>query len=135
MQQLLVNIDVDDLDAAIRFYTQAFELTLGRKLGDDFVELLGGPVPFYLLRNAAGTKPFADAPSGRSYGRHWSPVHLDIVVSDIHAAVERAVAAGARVEHETARHPYGLLCVLSDPFGHGFCFLQFEGRGYDAIAT
>ena len=24
---------------------------------------------------------------------------------------------------------------LSDPFGNGFCFLQFTGRGYDEIAT
>jgi hypothetical protein len=22
---------------------------------------------------------------------------------------------------------------MADPFGHGFCFLQFTGRGYDEI--
>jgi hypothetical protein len=24
---------------------------------------------------------------------------------------------------------------LSDPWGHGWCLLQFLGRGYDEIAT
>ena len=23
---------------------------------------------------------------------------------------------------------------MADPFGHGFCFIQFLGRGYDEIA-
>jgi hypothetical protein len=26
------------------------------------------------------------------------------------------------------------LALLADPFGNGFCLLQFTGRGYDAIA-
>ena len=34
----------------------------------------------------------------RDYGRHWTPVHLDIVVDDVDAAVARAVAAGATLE-------------------------------------
>jgi hypothetical protein len=24
---------------------------------------------------------------------------------------------------------------MADPFGHGFCLIQFTERGYDAIAT
>jgi len=27
-----------------------------------------------------------------------------------------------------------LLALMADPFGHGFCFVQFLGRGYDEIA-
>jgi hypothetical protein len=23
---------------------------------------------------------------------------------------------------------------MADPFGHGFCFIEFVGRGYDEIA-
>jgi hypothetical protein len=30
---------------------------------------------------------------------------------------------------------WGRIALLSDPFGHGFCLLQFEGAGYDGIAT
>jgi len=30
---------------------------------------------------------------------------------------------------------WGRMAVLADPFGHGFRLLQFQGRGYDEIAT
>ncbi len=78
------------------------------------------------------TPPFDGATSGRHYDRHWTPVHLDFAVEDIEAAVARVVAAGATVEAQISQHPYGKLAVLADPFGHGFCFLQFEGGSYDA---
>jgi len=56
------------------------------------------------------------------------------VVEDIIAAVERARAAGATLEEEVRTQSWGHLAVLSDPFGHGFCLVQFRGRGYDEIA-
>jgi predicted enzyme related to lactoylglutathione lyase len=135
MSRLLVNVDVDDLEAAVRFYTAALELRVGRRLGDAFVELVGADAPVYLLVAAAGTTPFRGATSPRDYRRHWTPVHLDFAVDDVDAAVVRAVSAGAKLEVPVEQHRYGKLAVLSDPFGHGFCFLEFEGRGYDEIAT
>jgi predicted enzyme related to lactoylglutathione lyase len=134
MTALLVNIDVPDLERAIAFYTEAFELRLGRRLGET-VELLGAPVPLYLLLNAAGSPATAHGVARRDYARHWTPVHLDFVVPDLDTALARALAAGATLEHEPAEHAYGRLAVLSDPFGHGVCLLQFSDRGYDAIAT
>lgn len=133
MAQLVINLDVDDIDRAAAFYTQAFELRVGRKLGDDFLELVGAAVPIYLLKEPAGTRPFRGAQTARSYTRHWSPVHLDFVVSDIQVAIARAVGAGATLEAPERLEPYGWLALLSDPFGHGFCFLQFTGRGYDEL--
>jgi predicted enzyme related to lactoylglutathione lyase len=62
-------------------------------------------------------------------------VHLDFIVSDLDAAIMRALGAGAKVEREPSEHAYGRLALLSDPFGHGVCLLQFNERGYDAIAT
>jgi lactoylglutathione lyase len=88
-----------------------------------------------LLVAARGTAPFAGSTATRDYRRHWTPVHLDFVVDDIEAAVKQAVTAGASIEVPIGQHAYGKLAVLADPFGHGFCLLQFEGRGYDAIAT
>lgn len=32
------------------------------------------------------------------------------------------------------RNEWGKLALMADPFGHGFCFLQFLGSGYDEIA-
>src|SRR5687768_12502022 len=122
MAKLLVNIDVDDIERALRFYNEAFDLKVGRRLGNDFVELVGGEVPLYLLRKREGTAPFDGATVSRTYQRHWSPVHLDLVVPDIEAAVARALRAGATLEQAPEQEPYGLLALLSDPFGNGFCF-------------
>lgn len=141
--KILVNIDVPDLEHAIGFYQTAFGLTLNRRLGRTGAELLGADAPIYLLEKAAGTPtgPAAGDPSAggavrqrRDYARHWTPVHLDVVVDDVDQAVARAVAAGARLEDPPATHDWGRIAHLADPYGHGICILQFLGRGYDALA-
>ena len=123
---LLLNIDVPDVEAGVRFYTAAFGLKVGRRFGTDFVELLGWPAPVYLLTKAAGSDL-------RRYERHWTPVHPDIVVDDVDAAVGRAVGAGAKLETPAKDAAYGRIAMLADPFGHGFCLLQFNRQGYDAL--
>jgi predicted enzyme related to lactoylglutathione lyase len=128
---LLLNIDVPDVEAGVRFYTAAFGLKVGRRFGTDFVELLGWPAPVYLLTKAAGT--VGAGSDLRRYVRHWTPVHPDIVVEDVDAAVERAVAAGAKLEAPAKDTAYGRIAMLGDPFGHGFCLLQFNQKGYDAL--
>lgn len=131
---LLVNIDVDDLEAAVRFYTAVAGLKVGRRLGASGVELVGGDVPIYLLGKAAGTAASETTAQRRTYERHWTPVHLDFVVADIEKAVEGAIAAGARLEGPISTSQWGKLALMADPFGHGICFVQFLGRGYDEIA-
>lgn len=133
--QFLVNLDVDDLERALAFYRDAFGFTPGRRLGDEAVELLGGPAPLYLLAKAAGTAAFEGDPRRRDYARHWTPLHLDVVVDDIDTAVARAIRAGAVLERPVDTQAWGRLALLHDPFGHGFCLVQFVGDGYDAIAT
>jgi len=133
MPQLLVNLDVDDIERAVHFYVEGLMLRVGRRFDNDFVELLGGDAPIYLLRKSAGSKPFAAAEQGRHYTRHWTPVHLDFVATDLDVAIVRAVAAGAVLEGPPSEYAYGRLALLSDPFGHGFCLLEFRGDGYDAL--
>jgi len=130
---LLVNIDVPDLAKAERFYVEAFGLTPTRRFGDGGVELSGWPAKLYLLEKAEGT-PGAGSDL-RRYVRHWSPVHLDVVVEDLQAALARAVAAGATLEGEVRTDVWGKIATLADPFGHGLCLIQFLGRGYDEIAA
>jgi predicted enzyme related to lactoylglutathione lyase len=132
---LLINVDVDDLARAEKFYVEAFGLRPGRRFGGGAVELLGGTAPIYLLAKSAGTPPFRGAGGARDYARHWTPVHLDFVVRDLEAAIARAVAAGATRESEISEQVWGRIALMADPFGHGFCLLQFVGRGYDAIAV
>ena len=130
---LMVNIDVDDLEKATRFYCDGLGLRVGRRF-EGWTELVGAAAPIYLLPKAAGTKVSPESADKRSYARHWTPVHLDFVVPDIRKALERAVAAGAKVESDVSDHAYGKLVLMADPFGNGFCLLEFTGRGYDTIA-
>jgi predicted enzyme related to lactoylglutathione lyase len=132
--ELLINIDVDDLNRATAFYCSAFDLSVGRRFGNLGVELRGATCPLYLLVKQAGTRPTPASGVKRGYGRHWTPVHLDLVVDDVEAAVARALSAGAMLEGEVVRHVWGSIAQMADPFGHGFCLLQFHGRGYDEIA-
>ena len=129
---ILINVDVPDLGQAVAFYAAAFGLRLHRKLGPAAAELSGWPVPLFLLEKPAGSVGAGD--SQRGYGRHWTPVHLDIVVPDLDPAVARAVAAGAVLEQGARTAPYGRIAMLADPFGHGLCLIEFQGRGYDEIA-
>jgi len=135
MAHVLFNLDVDDIERAVAFYTSALELRVGRRFDAGFVELLGAEAPLYLLLKKAGTAPFEGAAQARSYARHWTPLHFDFVVSDLDQALARALAAGAVLEAEPSNHAYGRLALLHDPFGHGFCLLQFTGRGYDELVT
>jgi lactoylglutathione lyase len=132
---LLVNIDVDDLVRAEAFYRDAFGLTPARRFGDDGVELAGANAPIYLLRKAAGTRAGDAADAVRDYRRHWTPVHVDVVVDDLDAALKRAEAAGAVREGDVRTARWGRIALLADPFGHGFCLIEFLNRGYDEIAT
>ncbi len=50
------------------------------------------------------------------------------------AAVARATAAGAVLESPATVHSWGTIAMLADPFGHGFCLIEFSEQGYDAIA-
>jgi len=130
--QVLVNIDVPDLDRALAFYREAFGLSVRRRFGGDGVELAGWPTPVFLLRKPTGSVGAGGQP--RAYGRHWTPVHLDVVVDDLDAALARAEAAGAVVEQPPRTGAWGRIAMLADPFGHGLCLIQFLNRGYDEIA-
>jgi predicted enzyme related to lactoylglutathione lyase len=132
---MFVNIDVPDLSTAIEFYREALGLRLARKLFEGTVaEMLGGSSPIYLLAKAAGSAAGTRIPAPRDYRRHWTPVHLDFEVTDVEDAVRQAGAAGAKLEGRIATYPWGRMATMSDPFGHGFCLVQFAGRGYDEVA-
>lgn len=120
-------IDVPDLDRAVAFYSETFGFEpLPR---DGFVELVGAPVPIDLLPREDRSQTAAGA--ARSFARHWTPVHLDLVVDDVDATVSRAVRLGATLEAGPVDQPFGRIAQLADPFGHGLCILRMSERGYD----
>jgi uncharacterized glyoxalase superfamily protein PhnB len=135
MIELRICIDVDDLSKGIEFYTRGLGLTVGRRLDANWVELLGATSPIDLLAKQSGTRPSTNSAQMRDYRRHWTPVHVDVVVMDLDAAVRRAQAAGATLEGDIQVQRWGRMALMADPFGHGLCLLEFRGRGYDDIAA
>jgi predicted enzyme related to lactoylglutathione lyase len=128
---LILNIDVPDLERGIDFYTRALGLTHTRTLDGDVAELRGASATIYLLCKPTGSSAVSSPPVARDFSRHWTPVHFDLVVEDVDTAAARAIAAGAK--QETGHIDWrGSRCLsFGDPFGHGFCFIQFERGGYD----
>ncbi len=123
--ELEITIDVDNLDRAIEFYCGGLGLTLVER--DPIctrVELNGQS--FWLC-------PFAAGPHGnitRDFERHWTPIHLDFIVDNVDQAVERALAAGGRLDGAIRRNdpdPIGCrsdVANLSDPAGNGVDLIQ-----------
>lgn len=128
--KILVNIDVPELGPAIDFYSAALSLNLSRIIDDDVAELTGASSILYLLRKAAGSSPASSLVQGRQYTRHWTPVHIDFVVDDIKEAAKRAIRAGAFQESECVQWQGSKCISFSDPFGHGFCLIEFTGETY-----
>ena len=130
--RLLINLDVPELAPAQALYCEAFELKVGRRF-DGVVELLGAVAPIYLLQKSADDP--AAGLAERRYQRHWTPIHIDVVVDDLDYALARALRAGFALEGDIREANWGRIAQLADPFGHGWCLLQFLGRGYDEITS
>lgn len=133
--RVIVNIDVPDLAPAIDFYTRALPLKLARILEDDVAELVGASCVIYLLRNAEGSAAVSTLPLLREYARHWTPVHMDFVVDDVEQAAQRALDAGATRESDCVQWRGSRCITLSDPFGHGFCVIEFANDTYEEGAA
>lgn len=132
---IVVNVDVEDLDAGIAFYEKGLGLVLQRRLfAGTVAEMKGTASPLYLLQKAGGSSPSRATAQLRDYRRHWTPVHLDFVVTQIESAVDSALQAGATIEGGVQRFPWGRMAVMSDPFGNGFCLVEWLGAGYDEVA-
>ena len=117
-------IEVRDADDGARFYCEAVDgLTVARRLTPKWIELGGASTPLFVI---------GDRPEPGDYSRHWTPVHLDFVVPDLAAAVERARAAGATIEKEVEYEPFAM-AGCADPWGNGFDLIEMRGAGYDGI--
>lgn len=130
--RLIVNIDVPDLEPAIAFYREALGLTLQRTIDNDVAALAGAGSAIYLLARAPGTEINSAGSDRRDYDRHWAPVHMDFVVNDVASAADLATAAGARRESDCVEWRGSRCISFSDPFGHGFCLIEFCGNTYES---
>ena len=133
--KVIVNIDVPDLSAAINFYVNAFELLHSRTLDNDVAELVGGSIIIYLLQKDSGAPAAKSSLDTRNYVRHWTPIHLDFVVDNLNAAKQKVLNAGAICESDCVQWMGSKCITFSDPFGHGFCLIEFNGDTYTEVSA
>jgi len=119
-----VSIDVPSLAEGVAFYCAAFGLSKKSEPVPGVAVLHGLNLELCLLEKPAGSKPSPSTIDRRKFERHWTPVHLDFHVDDLHAALERVEALGAKREQVFEHAGHGSAAFCSDPFGHGFCLLQ-----------
>ncbi len=118
--KLEICIDVDDVEGAVKFYGQGLGLTVVEQ-HPQWAHLTFNDQTIWIMKIPAGPQ----GPITRTYGRHWTPVHFDVVVKDIEKAVERALEAGGHLDRPIARNPErGDLANLSDPAGNGVDLIQ-----------
>jgi predicted enzyme related to lactoylglutathione lyase len=124
MISVSVSVDVPDLVAGVHFYASAFGFTKVAEPVPGVAVMRAGSAELCLLEKAAGSRPSPCTKETRHYERHWTPVHLDLHVDDLHAALAQAIAAGAVQEQLFESPEHGSAAFCSDPFGHGFCLIQ-----------
>ncbi len=135
MESLIINIDVPDLTKGVALYCAGLGFTRARSLfGGSVVELRSAAGAIFLIEQPAGSLPIPTMPIQRDYAPHWTPVHLDLPVTNLDVAVAKATAAGATNSGPVTSQIFGQLAPMRDPFGHGFCLIEFNSDAYDAIS-
>ena len=117
MPESAVNVRymVDDVEAAIAFYTTHFGFTVRSNAAPAFADIVRGPLRILLSgpKSSAG-RPM---PDGRQPGPGgWNRIHF--IVEDIEAEVARLRAAGVRFRNDIISGPGGKQIVLDDPSGN-----------------
>jgi catechol 2,3-dioxygenase-like lactoylglutathione lyase family enzyme len=106
---------VDDVDAAVEFYTRHFGFTLRSNAAPAFADVVRGRLRLLLSgpKSSAG-RPM---PDGRTPGPGgWNRIHL--IVDDIAGEVERLRAAGLTFRNDVVSGPGGRQILLDDPSGN-----------------
>ena len=106
---------VDDVEAAIDFYTQHLGFTLKRSASPAFADVVRGNLR--LLLSGPTSSAGRAMPDGTVPGPGgWNRIHL--IVSDIAAEVDRLHAAGVGFRNDIVTGPGGQQILLEDPSGN-----------------
>ena len=103
---------VDDVDAAIDFYTRHLGFRLRSSAAPAFADVVRGNLRLLLSGPASsGGRPLPDGRVPAAGG--WNRIHL--IVDDLDAEVERLRAAGVGFRSDVVEGPGGRQIVLDDP--------------------
>lgn len=106
---------VDDVGAAIDFYTGHFGFTVGMKALPAFADVTRGNLRLLLAgpEGSAG-RPMPDGARPGPGG--WNRIHL--IVDDIEAEVSRLTSEGVRFRNDIVTGPGGKQILVLDPAGN-----------------
>jgi len=106
---------VDDVEAAVAFYTKHFGFTVLSSAAPAFAEVALGDLR--LLLSGPTSSAGRPMPDGRRPGPGgWNRIHF--VVANLAAEVARLRAAGVRFRNDTVTGPGGSQILLEDPSGN-----------------
>ena len=125
MNTVNVRYLVDDVDAAIAFYTEHLGFSLLSNASPAFAEVARDDLR--LLLSGPTSSAGRPMPDGRQPGPGgWN--RIEFVVDDIAAEVERLRGAGARFRSDVVRGPGGTQIVFDDPSGNPIELFQPADR-------
>lgn len=108
---------VNDVDAAIDFYTRFLGFKLEMHPAPPFAEISREDMHLYLTQPQAGPGGGAAMPSGEQQTPGgWNRIHL--VVDDLDAVVGALRASGGRFRNEVIQGVGGKQILLEDPSGN-----------------
>ena len=117
MSDTMVNVRymVDDVEAAIAWYTQNFGFEVISSAAPAFADVKRGALRLLLSgpKSSAG-RPMADGAQPRSGG--WNRIHF--AVDDLGSEVARLRAAGVTFRNEMVTGPGGSQILAQDPSGN-----------------
>ena len=117
MGTVSVRYIVDDVDAAIDFYTRALGFDVVMRPAPPFAMLARGDLRLLLSKPGGGPGGGAAMPDGRvPEPGGWN--RFQIEVSDLDAQVESLRAAGARFRNEIVTGVGGRQILVDDPAGN-----------------
>jgi len=106
---------VDDVDAAVAFYTTHLGFTLLSNAAPAFADVTRGDLR--LLLSGPTSSAGRPMPDGRQpVPGGWN--RIEFVVEDIEAEVERLRAAGLQFRNDIVRGPGGVQILFDDPSGN-----------------
>ena len=115
MTTVNVRYMVDDVEAAIAFYTTHLGFTLLTKTTPAFADVARGDLR--LLLSGPTSSAGRPMPDGRRPGPGgWNRIHL--IVEDLAAEVNSLRAAGVQFRNDIVSGPGGLQILLEDPAGN-----------------